>query len=215
LYQVGQLHLYRKTFDVLGTDPYPIPSVPARQAARYTVLSRESVLGSRPIWIVPQSMNWASYRTTEEEKKLCRPPTLGELRSMSWQCITEGATGLIYYSWFDLRKFPDSFPQEWANNKQVAAEIKQWVPVLLSIERVPRLKTKSQDWLHWTTRQVGDETYLFVVNDEGQEHEASFELPAAAKEVLLDGQEKPITPEGTTLPVRLGAFELKVYKIRL
>ncbi|MEI6501742.1 MAG: hypothetical protein WCP21_12045 [Armatimonadota bacterium] len=98
LYQVGQLHLYRKTFDVLGTDPYPIPSVPARQAARYTVMSRDSVLGSRPIWQVPQSMNWASYRTSEEEKKECRPPTLGELRSMSWQCITEGATGLIYYS---------------------------------------------------------------------------------------------------------------------
>lgn len=215
LYQVGQLSLYRRTFDVLGTDPYPIPAKPAREAARYTMLSRESVLGARPLWMVPQSMNWAAYRKTEEEKAGLRPPTLAELRSMSWQCITEGATGLIYYSWFDLKKFPDSFAQEWANNKTVAAEIKRWVPVLLSIEKPARLDTKVYDWLHWTVRQVGNETYLFVVNDEAQEHETSFELPKAAKEVVIDGQEKPITPEGKQLPVRLGAFEMKVYRIRL
>lgn len=215
LYQFNQLPPYRKTFDVLGTDPYPIPGKPARMAADWTRACRESVLNSRPIWQVPQSMNWAGYRKTEEEKKGLRGPTLAELRSMSWQCITEGATGLIYYSWFDLKKFPDTFAQEWAHNKQVAAEIKEWIPVLLSVERTPHIRTHSQDWLHWTTRQVGNVTYLFVVNDEEAAHEASFELPKAAREVLLDGQEKPVTPEGTALPVRLGAFEVKVYKISL
>jgi len=49
LYQVGQLDLYRKTFDVLGTDPYPIPQQPARRAADYTVASVRSVLGSRSV----------------------------------------------------------------------------------------------------------------------------------------------------------------------
>lgn len=215
LYQVGQLQLYRKTFDVLGTDPYPIPTKPAREAARYTILSRESVLGSRPIWQVPQVMDWAGYKKTEEEKQGLRPPTLPELRSMSWQCITEGANGLIYYSWFDLKKFPETFDKRWAETKLVAEEIKQWIPVLLSVEKTPRLRARSQDWLHWTTRQVGNETYLFVVNDEGEQHETSFELPKAAREVLVGDQEKPITPEGTTLPVRLGAFDVKVYRIKL
>jgi hypothetical protein len=160
-------------------------------------------------------MNWAAYRKTEEEKQGLRAPTLPELRSMSWQCITEGANGLIYYSWFDLKKFPDTFAREWANNKQVAQEIKEWMPALLSVEKTPRIRAKSQPWLHWTTRQMGNETYLFVVNDEIEQHETSFELPKAAREVLVGDQEKPITPEGTTLPVRLGAFEVKVYRIKL
>lgn len=215
LYQVNQLALYRKTFDVLGTDPYPIPGQPARMAADWTKACEESVMHSRPVWQVPQAMTHAAYAKTEAEKKGLRSPTLPELRSMSWQCITEGASGLIYYSWFDLKKFPDTFDQEWAHNKQVAAEIKEWVPTLLSVEPVPPIKAKSQDWLHWTTRQAGNVTYLFVVNDEEASHETTFEMPKAAREVLIEGQEKPITPEGTTLPVRLGAFEVKVYKISL
>lgn len=213
LYQVGQLHQYRKTYDVLGTDPYPIPMSPARRAADYTVRAEQSMYGSRALWQVPQAMNWASYRKTEEEKKELRSPTLPELRSMSWQCLTEGANGLIYYSWFDLRKDTATFDREWGHCKQVAAEIKQWSPVLLSVERAPHLRVRSEAWLHWTVRQVGGDTYLFAVNDEEQEHEAQFTLPRAAKEVLLDGQEKPVTPEGTSLPVRLGAFELKIYKL--
>lgn len=97
----------------------------------------------------------------------------------------------------------------------MAAEIKAWIPVLLSVEKTPRLRAKHQDWLHWMTRQAGNATYLFVVNDEEAAHETAFELPKTAREVLIEGQEKPITPEGTTLPVRLGGFEVKVYKISL
>ena len=98
---------------------------PARRAADYTKRSVESVMGSRPVWMVPQVMNWAVYRKTEEEKRGLRPPTLAELRSMSWQCLTEGAGGLIYYSFFDLKKDTTvPFETQWGIAKQVAGEIK-------------------------------------------------------------------------------------------
>ena len=213
LYQVGQLDLYRRTYDVLGTDPYPIPMQPARHAASYTVSAERSMYRSRPLWQVPQAMNWAGYRKTEEEKKGLRMPTLPELRSMTWQCLTEGANGLIYYSWFDLRRFPASFAAEWANVKQVAAEVKQWSPVLLSVERPPRIRVASRPWLHWTTRRVGDAAYLFAVNDEDETHETSFDLRQPPRTVTVEGQEKPVTPAGQVLPARFGPFELRIYKL--
>ncbi|MEN6547510.1 MAG: hypothetical protein ABFE07_15865 [Armatimonadia bacterium] len=212
LYQVNQLHLYRKTFDVLGTDPYPIPSKPAREAANYTIRSRESTMGSRPIWQVPQAMNWACYRKTEEEKKGLRMPTLDELRSMSWQCITEGATGLIYYSWFDLKKIPADFDRDWANTKQVAAEIKQYLPVLLSIEEPAKVTANKQEWLHWTTRKLGNATYLFAVNDEGEAHKATFKLAQTPQEIKLEGR-TVAEKRGSALQADFAPFELKVYRL--
>ncbi|MCE5239992.1 hypothetical protein LLH23_16145 [bacterium] len=211
LYQVGQLELYRKTFDVLGTDPYPIPMAPARRAAYYTERSVESVMGSRPVWQVPQVMNWACYKKTEEEKKDLRPPTYDELRSMTWQCLTEGATGLIYYSWFDLKKEPAVFDQRWAEAKRVAAEVKQWAPVLLSIEPRLHVTTLQQDWLHFTVRQVGKTAYLFAVNDENQEHEATFVTDRKPSSIKLgDEVIKPKAPHWTA---QFKPFELKVYEI--
>ena len=211
LYQVEQLGLYRKTFDVLGTDPYPIPTQPARRAAEYTTKSVASVMGSRPVWQVPQVMNWACYKKTEEEKKGLRPPTYDEMRSMTWQCLTEGATGLIYYSWFDLKKEPAVFDQRWAEVKRVAAEVKRWTPMLLSVEPRLHVTTFEQDWLHFTVRQVGKTAYLFAVNDEDQEHEATFVLDRKPSSVKLgDEITKPKAPHWTA---QFRPFELKVYEI--
>ncbi len=217
LYQVGQLELYRKTFDVLGTDPYPIPTQPPRRAAEWTRQSVASVLDSRPIWMVPQVMNWACYKKTEEEKKGLRPPTYAEMRSMTWQCITEGARGLIYYSWFDLKKEPEVFERRWAEVKQVAAEVKRWMPVLLSVEPAPALKADKQEWLHWTVRRVGQEIYLFAVNDEEQPHEAVFKLPRMPKSVVQEmpeGGSAPL-PKANAIRASFAGFEMKVYKIIL
>ncbi|MBU0610069.1 MAG: carbohydrate binding domain-containing protein [Armatimonadetes bacterium] len=211
LYQVGQLDLYRRTYDVLGTDPYPIPMAPARRAADYTKASMRSVMNSRPVWQVPQIMNWANYKKTEEEKKGLRPPTYDEMRSMTWQCLTEGATGLIYYCWPDLKKESEVFDRRWAEVKRVAAEVKQWSQMLLSIEDPPKITVEQQDWLHWTVRKAGDTVYLFAVNDEEKEHQATFTLPRPPGRVKLG--DEIVTPRGAQWTARFQPFELKVYEI--
>lgn len=216
LYQVGQLDYYRKTFDVLGTDPYPIPMAPARRAADYTSASVRSVMGSRPVWQVPQVMNWACYRKTAEEKQGLRAPTFAEMRSMTWQCLTEGATGLVYYSWFDLKKEPAVFDQRWAECKQMAAEVKRWSDVLLSIEPTPAVTTRPQEWLHWTVRRQGDAVYLFVVNDEDQPHEATFKLPGRPRAVTEADGTAPLVLRGVSmLPVSLEPFGVRVLQLAL
>jgi hypothetical protein len=70
--------------------------------------------------MVPQAFSHSSYNKGTAH----RSPTAQEMRSMSWQCIAEGATGLVYYSWFDLRKSPDvPFAEQWAHLREIIAEI--------------------------------------------------------------------------------------------
>ena len=107
LYQVHDVAAYFNTFDVIGTDLYPIGRKPASMAAVWTAETFRQVAKSRPLWQVPQLHNWADYAKTPEDRAKGRTPTLAEKRSMAWQCICEGATGLVFYSWFDVLRNPD------------------------------------------------------------------------------------------------------------
>ncbi len=99
---------------------YPIGRKPASMAAEWTAETFRQVAQSRPLWQVPQLHNWANYAKTPEDRAKGRTPTLAEKRSMAWQCICEGATGLVFYSWFDVRRNPDvPFDTQWAVLKQI------------------------------------------------------------------------------------------------
>ena len=136
LYQYNSIREYMPSFDVVGTDPYPIPSKPAAMATEWTKKTVRGTLGCKPVWQVPQAFNWAGYRKTPEEKAKCRAPTEAELRSMCWQCIANGANGLVMYSFFDLEKRPngEEFERRWAECCRVGEEIRAQFPVLLSAE---------------------------------------------------------------------------------
>ncbi|HEO70244.1 MAG TPA: hypothetical protein ENN80_03210, partial [Candidatus Hydrogenedentes bacterium] len=173
LYQVDQVAQYIPTFDVIGTDPYPIPSKPVGMAAEWTRKTRDAVMGARPVWQVPQVFSWANYKKTEAEKNECRPPTFDEMRSMIWQCIAEGANGIVCYSWFDIRRDKvRTFDETWPLVKRIAAEVAGVIPALLSIEETPEVACEAGDWLSWTVKQRGDTTYLIAVNADREPHEA-------------------------------------------
>ncbi|MBM3497144.1 MAG: hypothetical protein FJX74_00595 [Armatimonadetes bacterium] len=216
LYQVGEVQHYVRTFDVIGTDPYPIPGDAARRAGVWTQRTVDAVRGARPVWMVPQVFNWACYRKTEQEQQALRPPTLPEMRSMTWQCLARGAQGLIYYSWFDIRR--DTvvpFEEQWDYVKQVATEVSGMVPVLLSVETAPVFQTRERDWLHWTARKLGETVYLIAVNDEGRRHVATFRLGRAPKRLRLRGAPEPLEPPGDgVLKVELEPFGVGVYEMQ-
>ena len=86
LYQYAQVRSYLPTFDVIGTDPYPIPHRPISHAHLYARTTTDACFGARANWMVPQIFNWASYRKGDEKKKY-RAPTLEEMRNMTWQCV--------------------------------------------------------------------------------------------------------------------------------
>ena len=131
LYQVDDVAEYLHAFDVIGTDPYPVPVRPASLAASWTRTTIRASAGCKPVWMVPQAFDWAAY---PGQRGNPRPPTEAELRSMCWQCIGCGANGLVLYSWFDLKKEPSGVPFEkrWAECCRVGAEIRAFESVLLA-----------------------------------------------------------------------------------
>ncbi|MEK7269923.1 MAG: hypothetical protein AAB215_03170, partial [Planctomycetota bacterium] len=189
--QVVELLGYVNTFDAVGTDPYPVGKRAASQAAEWTRKTVRTFASSRPVWMVPQVFNWADYPAviSPETKKTARTPTAEEMRSMAWQCICEGANGLIFYSWFDLRRNPDvPFATQWARVKAIAKEIGDLSPVLLSAEPPGEVRVQAGPWLHWTARRNDGVLYVFAVNDGDGEGRASFTVPGAARDVKVRGE---------------------------
>jgi len=197
LYQVDQIRKYIDSFDAIGTDPYPIPSGPASNAGEWARRTRQGVAGARPVWMVPQVFNWACYKK-DEQKAQFRPPTYEEMRCMAWQCIAEGANGLVFYSWFDLHRDKAApFTEQWPKVARMAQEIKDRIPVLLSVEPAASIRVPPCKWLRHRVAQLGDRTWLISVNITPEPQTATFELPGAPtghRPHGPDGQIKVGTP---------------------
>lgn len=132
-YQHDQILDYLPSCDVIGTDPYPIGNGDGN-IAFVTKSTRDAYVGTRgcrAIWQVPQMFDWAAYRKDDAK---ARPPTEAELRSMAWQCIANGANGLIWYSFFDLKSEPNGVPfaKRWQECCRVGTEIRKHENILLS-----------------------------------------------------------------------------------
>ncbi len=116
------------TTDIVGVDPYPICN--PYWSAPITLVSTqadEANAAGKPLWLVPQIFNWEDYEPTG-----C-PPTKAEMRAMSYLAVNHGAKGLVYYSYFDIRNDGD-YPARWIEIKDIASEIDQLRPVLLSTD---------------------------------------------------------------------------------
>ncbi|MBC7288158.1 MAG: hypothetical protein H5T86_08980, partial [Armatimonadetes bacterium] len=181
LYQHRDIRKYTRTFDAVGTDPYPVPGSHPSRAAEWTRDTVEGVCRARPVWQVPQIFNHAVYN----QDAAARPPTYEEMRSMAWQCLCEGATGLVFYSFFDIRRDPATpFEVQWERVKKMAAEIKEWVPVLTSVEQ-PLQVTARGAHIHWMAKAREGVTYVFAVNDDYEGHSVAFQLPPGASGLKL------------------------------
>ncbi|MFW5866384.1 MAG: hypothetical protein ACOCX2_01120 [Armatimonadota bacterium] len=208
LYQVDEVGEYLGTFDVIGTDPYPIPAGPPSRALSYTRRTVTGTLGLKPVWMVPQIFNWASYRDNRDDY---RPPTLEEMRSMAWQCIAGGANGLVFYSWMDLwrveQKGLETFDSRWPDVKQMAAEIHEFEDMLLSVEPAMTPRTEQLPTVGWRVYGMDGRTYLVVVNADREPVTTTFEFPCeiVGHEALYRSPRLQV--DGTQVEVSLAGLE--------
>ena len=223
LYQYREISAYLNTFDVIGTDPYPIGRSPASMAAEWTVETFRQVERARPMWQVPQAHNWANYAKGLGEKPKGHTPTYEEKRSMAWQCICEGATGLVFYSWYDVQRNADvPFAEQWDGLKRIAAEIDGLTPALLSVDPVAALKVygpaASEDaprWLHWLVRRHNGKLYVFAVNDGDGQGTVNFSLPQQPRSIRVLGEDRQLHVEGTDFQDDFQRLAVHLYEIEI
>lgn len=192
------------TFDVIGADPYPITSEGASvaKAGLWGRQTRQAVAGARGIWMVPQAFAINGVA-----------PTLEQMRSMAWQCIAEGAMGLIFYSWFELRADADHpFDARWAELSLIAEEIDAMIPVLLSIEPAPTPEVTGPSSLHWGVRRSGALVYYIAASDSPEATSAVVRFVERPESVTLEGSAIAIADDGSFTaelePLGVGIYEV-------
>lgn len=233
LYQYNQIRSYIPSFDVIGTDPYPIPSRPASAAYDWAKSTFEGVFGAHAMIQVPQAFNWAAYKKTTAEKQQNRTPTPEELRGMAWMNIAGGANGLIFYSWFDLWKMAktveqggqalvaEPFEKRWADLKKLGEEISDCFPILLGAEPVAAVCADESSDPAIVSRLFGTDgaTWLLLVNTAEEPKEAVYSIPDSAKlgQTKLGGDNTSnavAKQDGNRLRIVLPALEPRLIEIK-
>ena len=166
-YMVEDIRGHLPSFDVIGSDPYPICQTgdpPISQVMEHTRITRKGVFGARAMWQIPQAFDWGAYRVKDKDKT--RPPTFEEMRNMAWQFVAEGANGLIFYAYdssWEKMKWRTPPEEMWSRVCRIGEEVKEKVPVFLSEETAPAVTLITKDASVRVWCKDGD-VWLLAVN---------------------------------------------------
>jgi len=127
---------YVNALDIVMADPYPLPDLPVSTVGDVAGQLKEEFRGRRPVWIVPQAFGGGELWSRE--------PTIQEIRSMTWQSIIKGATGIQYFVHQGLNYFPKS-TATWGECGRIAMEIAELTPWLLSDEESLIVESNSKN----------------------------------------------------------------------
>ena len=181
----SEVRHYLATYDVLGMDPYPIPSKPIETVISSMRQGNAGTFGTRAVWQVPQAFGWGWLKRRETKGQ--RAPTQAELANMTWQSIAGGANGIVYYAFHHLSEPhddpADAFEPAWARTKAAAAEVKKYERVLLSAEK-PVSVTGATDAIAVRAWRQGGDTYLLIVNCTAEPQKATLRLSEKFGEIV-------------------------------
>jgi hypothetical protein len=175
----------------MSDDIYPVPEEALPSVAAYADVTVQGS-GGRVPWLVLQM---APVRPQLGERD--RPPTIAEVRCMTYLALAHGVTGLLYYSFnerpgYDWR-IPETAPALWAQYADLTAELRTLAPALLApavSEPVEVTVTQGPSgpgpWnypaLHTSLRRTETGYFLLAVNGLAESVTAELRLPVTAEE---------------------------------
>lgn len=145
---------YAAGTDIMMADPYPLPDLPPSFVGDVTKQLKEEFKYKIPLWIVPQAFGGGEIWTRE--------PTIQEIRTMTWQAIINGASGIQYF----VRQGPNYFPKSastWGECGRIAMEVAELTPWLLSDEETYPVETYS-DKISTASRMHNGQLIVMAVN---------------------------------------------------
>ena len=167
----GDVPLLLNTTDIMGLDNYPIgyPGRKIRDVYKAQNETYNNMLKTKPFWPVVQIFDWFYYRGDNPEYKPC-PPTLQEMRSMSWQAFVAGGKGMIFYSLYDLfrmnntKNHTEPFEERFGDVIEFTDQIWKYKDVILSVEKINEIKYKENDNVVFKQWKYNDSNYIVIVN---------------------------------------------------
>jgi len=155
------------SFDVIGTDPYPVSNGGRLEiCSQYPDAVRAATFGMRPVWQVPQAFDWhwhrRSYNRPMANHRFPRPD---EFANMTYQAVVAGATGIIWYDFDWFNKDIEPTEREGALNafRETAGNLVRFADVFLSDEPRPQVSTAAAG-VRVASWRKGGRRYVLVVN---------------------------------------------------
>jgi hypothetical protein len=197
---------YSSALDIVMTDPYPIPNLPATLPGDVASKLRAEFVGKRPFWMVPQAFGGGELWSRE--------PTIQEIRSMTWQSIINGATGIQYFVRQGLNYFPKS-EATWSECGRMAIEVAELTPWLLSDEETLPVQSYSKN-VAVTSRFHNGQLVILAINRINEPVSTSFRvmgLKTGEARVLFENRKVQV--KGGTISDQLAPFGSQVYLVNI
>ena len=197
---------YSDALDIVMADPYPIPDHPSTLPGDVADLLISEFRGKKPVWIVPQAFGGGELWSRE--------PTIQEIRSMTWQSIINGATGIQYFVRQGLNYFPKS-AATWSECGRMAIEVAEVTPWLLSDEETMPVESYSRNVIA-TSRVHNGKLMVMAVNKINEPANVSFRikgLSTGQARVLFENRTIPVN--GGIISDQLAPFGSQVYLVNI
>ena len=197
---------YADALDIVMADPYPIPNLPVTLVGETTGQLKKEFKGKRPLWIVPQAFGGGELWGRE--------PTVQEIRSMTWQAVINGATGIQYFVRQGLNYFPKS-SAAWSECGRIAVEVAELTPWLLSDEETLPVESYSKNILV-SSRLHNDQLIIMAVNKINEPVSSSIKIAGVYNgkaRVLFEN--RSVAVNGGVINDNLAAFGSQVYLVNI
>jgi hypothetical protein len=195
---------YASALDIIMADPYPVPNYPIGMVGDVTGQLKEEFICKRPIWMVLQAFGGGEWWGRE--------PTLQELRSMTWQSVIKGATGIQYFVRQGLNCFPKS-AASWSECGRMSMEIAELTPWLLSDEGTLQVESSSKNIIV-TSKFHDGQLMVMAVNKINEPAVVSIRIKginSARARLIFENRYLPVT--GGLINDHLAPYGSQVYLI--
>jgi hypothetical protein len=197
---------YINALDIVMADPYPVPDSPMTLPGDIACQLKAEFNYKRPVWIAQQSFGGGELWSRE--------PTIQEIRTMTYQSIIRGATGIQYFVRQGLNYFPKS-AATWGECGRMAMEIAWLTPWLLSDEKTLPVESYS-DNIIVTSRLHDRQLIIMAVNKTNEPSGAIIrinDINNSKARVLFENRSVNIS--GGMISDQLSPFGSQVYLINL
>jgi hypothetical protein len=221
---------YRGRADLIGVDWYPVPWAPVATVAREMRLARVGTRG-RPFYAVLQAFDWSSSPELLRTDTPLRPPSREELRCMTYLALTQGATGLLFYTYDNDQWKLREHPELWNALSNLAQEVQQNAPIFKNrIEWWPA-ETKAHGppadmyneimdarvlltlfRVHKASRSILPGCYLIAVNTSASSADLAFKLPFAGLQAVPGiGTDAAVVSDAGWVRKQFAPFEVSIF----
>jgi hypothetical protein len=197
---------FSDALDIVMADPYPIPDLPASMVGDVTGKLKKVFHGEKPVWIVPQAFGGGELWGRE--------PSIQEMRSMTYQAIINGATGIQYFVRQGLNSFPKSV-STWSECGRMAVEIAELTPWLLSDEEANSSESFLKN-ISVTSKLHNEQLIVLAVNKVNEPQRAEIRISGIGNtKAKLIFENRSVQVNYGVISDLLPAFGSQVYLIDL